>query len=294
MKLVTQTDVLARTYGDEEAIKILAQNGFDALDWSFFEMTQGEGPWCREGWREHALHLKEVAQQCGIGFSQAHAPFPSSRGEEPYDTVIFERILRSMEVASIFGVRTIVVHPMQHLPYSKNRRQLFQMNLDFYRRLIPYCEKFHIRVAAENMWQYDDRRHYVLESVCAGSEEFCALLDELNSPWIVGCLDIGHCGLMEGEPADFIRALGQHRLQALHVHDVDFLHDCHTLPFMEKIDWESVTSALAEIGYTGDFTFEADNFLAAFPKELQPSASALMEKTGRYLIERIQVKQSHH
>ncbi len=290
MRLVTQTDCLAKTFGDEESIRLLAKAGFDAVDLSFFEMLKDDCIWCGDGWMEHAKKLRSIGDECGIGFSQAHAPFPSSKGEEPFDTVIRERIIRSMQAAAITGVKNIVVHPMQHLNYAKNRRELYEMNIKFYRSLIPYCEEFGIRVCLENMWQYDDKRHYIVDSVCAQPEEFCAMLDELDSEWMVGCLDIGHSALSGIEPADFIRAMGKKRLQALHVHDVNYVSDCHTMPFMEKLDWESITDALADIDYEGDFTFEGDHFLYPLPHELRPEGSVLMAKVGRYLIRRIEEK----
>ena len=112
------------------------------------------------------------------------------------------------------------------------------------------------------------------------------MLDAVDSPWIDGCLEIGHSALTGYDPADFIRTMGNQRLKALHVHDVDYHTDKHNMPFMEKLEWESICTALGEIGYDGDFTFEADNFLFKFPNELKADACALMAKTGRYLISR--------
>lgn len=231
--------------------------------------------------------MKEIAQTCGIGFSQAHAPFHTSRGTEPYDTVMMQRIIDSMEAAAIMGVDYIIVHPKQHLPYAKNQSTLFEMNVEMYKSLIPYCEKFQIHVCVENMWQFDEKRGIIIDSVASQPEEFCAIVDAVNSPWIVACLDIGHAALVGVDPADLIRALGP-RLKCLHVHDVDYRRDCHTLPFLEKLDWESITAALAEIGYEGDFTFECATFPHRFPRELREDACVLMEKTGRYLMHRIQ------
>ncbi len=287
MKLVTQTHFLAETFGDEACIPILKKAGFQGLDWSFLSTNQIKEVWYTDAWKDHALRLKDIAAQCGIAFCQAHAPFPSSMGEEPYDTEIRGWILRTMEVAALMGVRDIVVHPKQELPYATNVEKLWEENLVFYRSLIPYCEEYGIRICAENMWQYDKRRNYIVDSVCARPEEFCRLLDELDSPWIVGCLDLGHCALVGREPQDVIRAMGAKRLQALHVHDVNYVCDCHTMPFIESLDWEAITKALAEIGYEGNFTFEADGFLRNFPPELIPEASGLMAKTGHYLIRRI-------
>lgn len=287
MQLVTTTEKLSEAFGDEECVRILAEAGFDAIDWGFFEMSAGKGIWCTDDWKNHALRLKELGRECGIGFSQAHAPFPSSQGEEAADKIIMERILRSMEAAALMGIKNIVVHPKQHLVYAKEKKQLWQENLEFYRSLIPFCQTFGIRVCAENMWQYDSKRRYIVDSVCSQPEEFCALLDALDSPWIVGCLDLGHCALVGVEPEDFIRAMGKDRLKALHVHDVDYLHDCHTMPFMKNLNWENITSALAQIGYEGDFTFEADSFYSGFPAPLMKDACRLMERTGRYLIGQI-------
>ena len=290
MMISTQTDSLSRHFGDAECVRILAKAGFDAIDWSQFVLQNDDSIWNTDAWAAHADELLAAAKECGVTFNQSHAPFPSSRGEEPYDTVIRQRIVRSMEIAARLGAKNIVVHPLQHLEYRTHKKELFDRNLEFYRSLIPVCEKLGIRVCLENMWQYDKLRGHIVDSVCSQPEEFCAMLDALDSPWMVGCLDIGHCALVGVDPADFIRAMGPKRLQALHVQDVDHVHDCHTMPFIQKLDWEAITGALAGIGYTGDFTFEADNYIEAFPDELRPEASALMAKVGRYLTSLIERK----
>lgn len=292
MKLSTQTHIMIDTFGQEEGIRLLAEAGYDAIDFSFFDLLEESSTWLQDDWRERASRLKAAAERCGITINQAHAPFHTSTGEEPYDTIMMERILRSMEAASIMGVKNIIVHPRQHLNYNQCKRQLFEENVTMYRQLIPYCEKWNIRVCAENMWHSDPKRNVIIDSVCSQPDEFCALLDAVNSPWIVGCLDIGHCALVSVDPADAIRALGPKRLQALHVHDVDYLHDNHTLPFVQQLNWDSIMTALAVIGYEGDFTFEADNFLVGFPKKLRPDAAAFMAKTGRYLIHQFQSKRA--
>ena len=288
MKLSTQTHAMVDSFGPEEGVRKLAAAGYDTLDWSFFEMVDGQGPWLKEDWKEKAQSVRDLADSLGVEIHQAHAPFPSSKGSEPFDTEVRHRIIRSMEVASILGVKNIIVHPKQHLTYHTHAKELFEMNVAFYRSLIPECQRLNIRVCAENMWQRDSKRKYIVDSVCSQAWEFNALLDEVNSPWIVGCLDLGHTALVGSEPQDFIRAMGPKRLQALHVHDVDYLSDCHTMPFMERLDWEEICKALAEIGYQGDLTFEADNFLFNLPKELQEDGARLMVKVGHYLISRIE------
>lgn len=292
MRIVTQTETLARFYTDEEAVQILAKAGFDAIDWSFFDMLKDDNIWCSDDWKAHAESVKQTAAACGIGFRQAHAPFAPYFGDEEKTPALWNKILRAMEAAAYMGVKNIVVHPIQHLPYAKNKQLLFDMNVAMYKKLIPYCEKFGIRVCCENMYQYDSKREVIVNSICADPEEFCALLEAIDSEWIIGCLDIGHSALTGYDPAEFIEIMGPKRLQCLHVHDVDHKHDCHTMPYMQKLDWESVMAALAKIGFTGDFTLEADNFLKQFPKELQPDAACLMAKTARYLTGRFEANKA--
>ena len=289
MRLVTQTRYIADRLGDLECIRSLKTAGFDAIDWSFPKtIDEHSTPLFSNNWKEHALRMKAEADALGIGFAQAHAPYPSSRGEEPFDTVIVERILRSMQVCRVLGIRNLVVHPLQHLYYPENAQYLFDANIDFYKSLMPYAEEYGVRICTENMWQYDVNRKFIIGSVCADPDEFCAMIDQVGSPYLVGCLDVGHAALTGWNIPAFIRKMGKNRLQALHIHDVDYLNDCHTLPFMQKLPWEDILSALAEIGYEGDFTYEANGFLQNVPAELTVPACTFMAQTGRYLISRIE------
>lgn len=44
MRLVNNIETLADVYSEEEAIRILARAGFDAIDWSFFGMVEDACP----------------------------------------------------------------------------------------------------------------------------------------------------------------------------------------------------------------------------------------------------------
>lgn len=286
MRLVTNTEALAERVGNDEAVKMIAAAGFDAVDMSFFDMMKEDCVWCGDDWKTHAQQLKDIAADCGVVFCQAHAPFPSARGMEPYDTVVKERIIRSMEVSASLGVENIVVHPIHHGSYFENRKERFQQSLDFYRELIPYCEKLGIHICTENMWERDPVK-VIRHSLLAHPDEFKAILEELNSPWIGACLDIGHAALVGQDPAQMVMEMGE-TVTCLHVHDVDYIDDKHTLPFTQSLDWHGITAALGKIGYRGDFTFEAGNFLLKMPTELWSDALKLMERVGRYLIGRVE------
>lgn len=288
MLLSTQTEFLGYRHGDAEAIRLLKKAGFDAFDFSFFRMSaEPDYEMNRPGFREYAKELRTVADQCGVVCNQAHAPFASSKGDAAWDEERFQAILRSMEAAAILGAKAIVVHPKHHLPYQTHAAELREMNLEFYRSLIPYCEEFGIQVAAENMWQHNRAAGRIIDSTCSRPEEFCEYLDALDSPWIVGCLDVGHTALTDEDLPAFVRTMGRNRLRALHVHDNDLLADSHTLPYTQKIEFDGFLTALGEIGYQGDFTFEADCFLERIPAALEQDALAFMEKVGRYMMSEI-------
>lgn len=283
MKISTQTEVMFRRFGDAEGIRLLAEAGWDALDYSMFDINPATSVLTRSDYREYARSLREKAESYGLRFNQAHAPFPSYRhGNDEYNTMIFDLIVRSMEIASILGAEIIIVHPITHGSTYDERKAI---NMVFYNRLKPYCEKFGITVALENMWGHADG--HVTPAACSTEAEFVDYIDSLDEKCFCACLDIGH-GEMKGSGAfssvSMIRALGGKRLRSLHVHDNDKIGDLHTLPFTRSIRWQEIVDALIEIDYPGVFTFEADNFIAGFPAELSLEASKLMAAVGRYLV----------
>lgn len=287
MLLSTQTDALCTTLGDKEGLKLLKEAGFDAFDYSFFPgVAQLESPLCKDDYLDYYKEIRKYAQKIGIVCNQAHAPFASAFGEPEKDELRFKFIVRSMECAAVLGAEIVIVHPVKYLPYNEkgNPEKLKELNFVFYDKLIPYCEKFNIKVAIENMWEGDKKTNTITHSTCSRAEEFCQYIDMMNSRYIVGCLDVGHTSLVRSDTCEMIRALGADRLKALHIHDTDCVQDLHTLPFDAKLDHEKFAKTLGEINYQGDFTFEANNFLKKFPIECYPAALKLMHDVGRYLM----------
>ena len=282
MILSTKTGGISKKLGDREAIRILSNAGYDAYDFSFTAHPANSSIY-EDNTFKYFHELRAFADDCGIVCNQAHAPVPSSVGKSEEDEKIYQRVIRSMEAASILGAKIIVVHPKQHLIYAEHQEELYEINVKFYKSLISYCKQFGIKVAVENMWQTNKSNRSIIDSTCSRAWEFCKYLDAIDSEWIVGCLDIGHVSLMGADIPAFIRQMGNRRLQCLHVHDTDFVHDLHTIPFVASIDYVSVMKALRDINYQGDFTFEADGFLEKFPEELFPEVATFMCQIGRFL-----------
>ena len=279
MRLSSTTDRLQEKFGIYKAIDILSEAGYDAIDFSQFDKEIYESLDDKAYYTE----IRKYAEDKGLCFNQSHAPFASSFEDEERTAKRFDEIVNAIKRASYLGIKNIIVHPCQHLKYDVdgNPEKLFEYNMEFYSRLIPYCEEYDIRVALENMWQYTGMINH---STCSRPDEFVRYLDGLNNDCFVACLDLGHAALVREDVVEFIKKLGNKRLQCLHVHDVDGTNDSHTLPFYGSINWDKVMRALAQIDYKGDLTFEADAFMNNKPDALLPDCAKLMAKTGKYLV----------
>ncbi len=291
MLLSTQTQVLTKAYTDEQIIDILVGAGFDAADYTMgnSHLLKADSDLTRAEVTAKAKALRALAADKGLVYNQCHAPaWGMEWGKEDYvREVIFPTTVRSMELAAALGVKIIVVHPIHHLPWRTHAEELFEMNMKFYKALEPYCAEYGIKVATENMWNWDRNRRYLIDDTCSTAAEFNRYVDSMNSEWLTGCLDIGHAVLVGSQPEDMIRTMGSKRIQALHVHDVLYTDDTHTMPYLGKVNWTNVTQALADIDYKGDFTFEADCFFERMPVALQPGAVKMLHDTGRHLISMI-------
>ncbi len=285
MRLANPTGYFADNYGLAKAVDILADAGFDALD---FTTSHGTEFCSDEHPKEYYLEIRHRAEDKGISFIQAHAPHGSSFADEAKTEKRFGEIVCSMRNAALLGVKNIIVHPCQHLTYREEGmpEKLFEINMDFYRRLLPYAEEYGIRICTENMFQ-GDMQILKVHSTCSRPAEMIRYFDEINHELFGCCLDIGHTSLVREDAASFIRALGKKRLTCLHVHDVDNAHDRHLPPYFgSAIAWDRVLSALAEIGYEGDLTYEADYIFKTVPAPLAPPLARLMADIGHTLISR--------
>lgn len=279
-----QTCHLASRLGIHAAVDAMLDAGYPALDISLFG---NNGFMLADDWKETAKALRGKAEDRGAVFNQAHAPFGG--GFEHYTKNLIPTFPRVFEFCEELGVRQIVVHPLQQGRYYGRERELFDMNMNFYRSLVPLSGKHGIKIAIENMWQTHPVTHRICDDVCANPHELAAYFDTLNDPeHFTVCLDIGHVALCGREPEDAIRILGHDRLGALHVHDVDYVSDLHTVPYLGRINWSNVIAALADIGYKGEFTMESDAFLARYPNDFLPTATRFMADTTKYLAEKLE------
>lgn len=282
MKISTEIASLAKFVGEEEALVMLADAGFDAWDFSMFSM-------CKYDWKERrvlpsshplasadalsfARKLKRIGLEHGIVCNQSHAPFPSSCAE------IRDHYRLAIECTAEAGGSICVIHPDN----DKNGEE----NAEMYLELLPFAKACGVKIATENMWNWDSSIHQALPAACSSPESFLEHFRAVKDDFFVACLDIGHAEMrgLNTSAVEMIGALGD-KLQALHIHDNDRWRDSHQIPFSMSIDFDAVVKALKTCGYAGYFTLEADAYLGGLDpakiydgvKELCRSAKRLAE-----------------
>lgn len=261
MKISTEIGSIARIVGEEKAVELCAKAGFDGWDFSMFQMGRynwqlgtcepSDHPLCGSNYLQFARQLRKIGEDNGIRCNQSHAPFPVNCKE------IYDRLPRAIECTAEAGGEICIIHPDNNKTPEENAEMYFE--------LLPLAKSCGVKIATENMWNWDYETGYSSFATCSTSESFCEHLEAVNDDSFVACLDLGHAE-MKGSgsgAANMIRALGQ-KLQALHIHDNDCHHDSHQIPFSMKIDFDAVVKALKEIGYRGWFTLEADQYLHDF------------------------------
>ncbi len=259
--------------GVRKTIDVFAAAGFDGIEFNadlkeYYTDAHDEG-----FYRE----LRQYAEDKGIVFPQAHAPFSSSYTDEEKTKRRFDDIVRSMRHVSWHGVKNIVVHPCRHVDCTTpdGYEQMMEYNLDFYKRLIPYAEEYGLRIAIEN----------IRDCITVTPEGLLALLRALNNDAFTVCYDVGHANKTGQGAAEMIYKLGGY-IGCTHIHDNDGIHDSHTLPYYGTIDWEAVMQAFAAVGYEGILNYEAGNFVKTAPVDLRSESAEYMARVGRHLIKR--------
>lgn len=282
MKISTEIGSASKILGEEKAIEYLARAGFDAWDFSMFSMCEydwskqkalpSSHPLAGNEYIAFARRLKRIGLDNGIVCNQSHAPFPSSCPE------IRRYLKRAIECTAEAGGEICIVHP------DNNKSP--EENAEMYLELLPFAKECDVKIATENMWNWDDEKDRSCFAACATPESFCAHIDVVGSDQLVACLDIGHAEMKGSDTTavELIKALGP-RLQALHIHDNDRWHDSHQIPFSMDIDFAPVTKALKEIRYQGYFTLEADSFLAGYTTENVFSGIQQLADSARKLVE---------
>lgn len=264
MKTSTEIWSFAKIVGEERAVEMVAKAGFDYWDFSMFEMARrdrvtggvlpSDHPLAGSGRLAFARKLKQIGLDCGISCNQSHAPFPVNVPG------IRDAAKHAIECTAEAGGKICVVHPDNNKSAEENAEMYFE--------LLPFAKDCGVKIATENMWNWNKETDEAAPAACSDEKSFLDHIRAVNDPYFVACLDLGHAEMkgLNTDAVKMIHTLGD-SLQALHIHDNDRWHDSHAIPFSMGMDFDAIVKALKDIDYKGDFTLEADRHIGARPAE---------------------------
>ncbi|GMQ57952.1 hypothetical protein AN1V17_23470 [Vallitalea sediminicola] len=285
MRLSTSTNILFnRPLGEKETIEkcitMCSKAGYRVMDMNFHDCTTFETPFKTKEWEKWINNLKQVADDCNIEFSQAHSPFYNfceyNSERELYDNVIKRAVICS----EILGVEWLVIHAGTDFSSPQLVKDSKRKNIEYFKPLIEFAGKHNVGIAIENLW---DLNISPLRRYTTTSEELVDLVDSLNYKNLGICWDVEHANIMKQEQLPALQLIGK-RLKATHISDNIGKDDDHILPYSGHTNWEEIMSALKEINYKGDFTYEIHRYTERVPDELVLSALIHSVNVGNHLL----------
>ena len=238
----------------KETFEKIKSLGFSTLD---YNISDASAPLYRVSVEELAPMMRErksAIESVGLSISQTHAPFrwpPKERTEEEQASLLVTA-KRAVLATHLLGCPYVVFHPL--MPYgtedrgTANAKETWEINFRFMTELLKTAKQYDVTLCLENM----PLREYSI----ATAEETLNFVKAIGDEHFGMCLDTGHAAVFtERSIGDDIRMLGNH-LKVMHVHDNMGNADSHLWPSKGILDWNAITSALRDIGYSGSFSLE--------------------------------------
>ncbi len=281
LRISTEIDSLSKLVGHELAVEYIAKAGFDCWDFSLYPMCKynratntasaTDHPLSSGDYLAFARKLKQIGLDNGIVCNQSHAPHPTSCSD------IRSYLKRTIECTAEAGGKICVIHPDN----NKNATQ----NAEMFLELLPFAKSYNVKIATENMWNWNNDEGRACFAACSTPESFCEHINAINDDFFVACLDIGHSEMngLNTNAVEMIKALGP-KLSALHIHDNDKHNDLHQIPLSMDISFEPIIKALKDVGYSGDFTLESYKYLSAYTAENALDGVKLMADSAKKLV----------
>ena len=178
------------------------------------------------------------AKKEGLFVESAHASYldADSLWDNTLDGETYEKkIIESVEECSVYGIPTLVMHPVWE------RKSLPENDIGIQKllRIVDKAENYDVSIAIENTTSHEFLE-YIFSKIQSGRLGFC--------------YDSGHHNLYCPK-IDLLGLYGK-KLLALHLHDNDGKTDQHALPFTGEIDWNSLSIKLNEIDFKGAVSLE--------------------------------------
>lgn len=282
MILSTDNGAIRKRFGDIKALQLICDAGFDGVDFTFYEMdAQNDLLGLPDAQRRRAAEeIAGCAKELGLCFPQSHAPFDYVYGQDRREKS-YQDVVRSFEFCAYLGCKQMVIHTLK-FPETVPVEESDRRNREFLRSFLPYAYEYDVNIGVECLFWPDPKRG-CMRPRHGTPHHMNAFIDSLDDPRFVCCCDVGHCALTGYEPEDFISGMTAQRLTMLHIQDVDYRNDLHTLPFLSQLNWTAITRSLAKIGYRGAMNLEVLYFYERFPSAMIPAALRLSAEAAREL-----------
>ena len=258
MKISTEIGSICKHVSHEKAVEYVAKAGFDAYDFSMSDMVkynwakkcvmENDSPLAGADYLKFVRKIRRVAEDNGIVCNQSHAAFPVAVPE------IRDSLKRAIECTAEAGGEICVIHP-------DNNKSPYE-NAEMYIELLPFAKEYGVKIATENMWNWNLEAGHSAPAACSSHQNFLEHMKAVNDEYFVACVDIGHAELigLDTSAVSMIETLKDY-VQALHIHDVDGINDNHQIPWSLNVNFEAVVKALKRIDYSGYFTLEACSYI---------------------------------
>ena len=147
MKLTMNVSPKNGNYEYGDYMDILAKAGFDSVDFMLNDLVV-ENTEMLPDYVGYCENIKSQTNAHGLTIEQTHAPFKFKNWDDAdvFENFIFPRTVKSLEMSALLGAKISVVHPLHHRTYRGHEEEMFELNMNYYRRLIPYCKEYGIKV----------------------------------------------------------------------------------------------------------------------------------------------------
>lgn len=173
-------------------------------------------------------------------------PFNYMLGSERQWKNSMDYLVLSLRCARDLGAEKMLIS-VGHggfVPNDERKTRLMQS----LRYLTHEAERLALPIVLETLTPYESNS-------CTLLSELCEVLDEINSPFLLGMCDVVAPFVQKEDPADYAKRLGS-RMAHLHLVDNDGASDTHLIPGEGKMNLRKILSDIRSAGYDGTATLE--------------------------------------
>lgn len=207
------------------------------------------------------IEFRRRLDQRGVEVSAVHAPFRSdvqlvlASATEDLRRQTVTTLTRYLRFSGEVGAPRMVVHPSGNSQKYEDAddpampARLIDRTRRSLEELVPIAADAEVRMLLENLTSRD--------RISATMADLRPIVDEFPADQVGLVIDTGHAWTLGLDPAEQIRIAGD-RLGGTHLQDVplDEPKDNHWVPTRGGLDWDAIRAALAQVNYSGAWTFE--------------------------------------